>query len=181
MQRGSIDCHLDGWNDRDNRRVGAKPQRLGSAGGFSARLLRIVRVRLPPGAGNGHLVWNRWIDRLHAQRILVVLACCFDGSGSRRLASLCNCLALQGQRHPGLAAVARPELLFRGMAFFKRWGTLAIFLGRFFGPLRAVVPIVAGICDMPWLSFQMANLASAFVWAAGILAPGAFGLRWLLG
>jgi membrane protein DedA with SNARE-associated domain len=74
-----------------------------------------------------------------------------------------------------------PTLLFRGMAFFKRWGTLAIFLGRFFGPLRAVVPIVAGICDMPWLSFQMANLASAFVWAAGILAPGAFGLRWLLG
>jgi membrane protein DedA with SNARE-associated domain len=74
-----------------------------------------------------------------------------------------------------------PTLLFRGMAFFKRWGTLAIFLGRFFGPLRAVVPIVAGICDMPWLSFQIANLASAFVWAAGILAPGAFGLRWLLG
>jgi membrane protein DedA with SNARE-associated domain len=52
-----------------------------------------------------------------------------------------------------------PGLLVRGMAFFKRWGTLTIFLGRFFGPLRAVVPIVARICDMPWLSFQMANLS----------------------
>jgi membrane protein DedA with SNARE-associated domain len=72
-------------------------------------------------------------------------------------------------------------ILVRGIMFFKRWGTLAIFLGRFFGPLRAVVPIVAGICDMPWLSFQIANVASAFVWATGILAPGAFGLRWLLG
>jgi membrane protein DedA with SNARE-associated domain len=74
-----------------------------------------------------------------------------------------------------------PALLARGIAFFKRWGMLAIFLGRFFGPLRAIVPIVAGICDMPWTSFQVANFASAFVWAAGILGPGAFGLRWLLG
>jgi membrane protein DedA with SNARE-associated domain len=73
-----------------------------------------------------------------------------------------------------------PRLLIRGTAFFKRWGILAIFIGRFFGPLRAIVPIVAGICDMPWKTFQIANFASAFVWAAGILAPGAFGLRWLL-
>jgi hypothetical protein len=33
-----------------------------------------------------------------------------------------------------------PNLLARGEAFIKRWGVLAIFIGRFSGPLRASVP-----------------------------------------
>lgn len=53
------------------------------------------------------------------------------------------------------------------------------FIGRFFGPLRAVIPLVAGICAMPKHYFQLANLLSAMVWAFAILAPGAFGLSWL--
>ena len=75
-------------------------------------------------------------------------------------------------RHPGL--------LPRGHAFFQRWGAGSVFLGRFFGPLRAVVPLVAGICGMSQIQFQIANIASALVWATGILAPGVFGTRWLL-
>jgi membrane protein DedA with SNARE-associated domain len=74
----------------------------------------------------------------------------------------------------------RPDLLPRGEAFFRKWGTAGIFLGRFFGPLRSAVPLVAGICAMPLLSFQIANVASALVWATGILTPGAIGIRWLL-
>jgi hypothetical protein len=52
--------------------------------------------------------------------------------------------------------------------------------GSFFGPLRSVVPLVAGVCGMPQLAFQLANVASAVVWATLILAPGVLGLRWLL-
>ncbi len=74
-----------------------------------------------------------------------------------------------------------PVLLARGMAFFKRWGVLSVFVGRFFGPLRAVVPIAAGLCRMPWGQFQLGNVASALVWATGILTPGAVGMRWLIG
>ena len=66
----------------------------------------------------------------------------------------------------------RPGLLARGVAFFRRWGTAGVFLGRFFGPLRSTVPLAAGICAMPPLAFQAANVASALVWATGILAPG---------
>jgi membrane protein DedA with SNARE-associated domain len=73
-----------------------------------------------------------------------------------------------------------PALLPRGEAFFRKWGTVGIFLGRFFGPLRSVVPLVAGIFAMPVMPFQIANLASALVWATGILTPGAIGIRWLL-
>ena len=42
----------------------------------------------------------------------------------------------------------RPDLLPRGEAFFRRWGIAGIFFGRFFGPLRSAVPLVAGICAM---------------------------------
>jgi membrane protein DedA with SNARE-associated domain len=73
-----------------------------------------------------------------------------------------------------------PALLPRGEAFFRKWGVAGIFLGRFFGPLRSAVPLVAGICAMPLLRFQIANVASAAVWAAGILMPGTIGARWLL-
>ncbi|HEX3505915.1 MAG TPA: DedA family protein [Xanthobacteraceae bacterium] len=74
-----------------------------------------------------------------------------------------------------------PKLLARGIDFFQRWGVIAVFAGRFFGPLRAIVPIVAGLYAMPWWKFQLANVASALLWATGILTPGFLSLRWLVG
>ena len=65
-----------------------------------------------------------------------------------------------------------PTLLPRGEAFIKRWGAMAIFIGRFSGPLRASVPIVAGILGMPLQTFQLANFTSAFVWVAVLLQLG---------
>ena len=52
------------------------------------------------------------------------------------------------------------------------WGALGIFIGRFFGPLRAAVPLVAGIFEMPFWTFQIANFTSAFVWAGVLLTIG---------
>ena|SRR6516165_7522467 len=75
----------------------------------------------------------------------------------------------------------RATLVTRGLKFFKRWGLIAVFLGRFFGPFRAAVPIAAGIYAMPCLTFQLANVASAAVWATGILTPGFLSLRWMIG
>src|SRR5262252_570136 len=65
-----------------------------------------------------------------------------------------------------------PELLPRGERFMKRWGIPGIFIGRFFGPLRAAVPLVAGILAMPYWRFQFANFTSAFVWSAVLLTLG---------
>lgn len=73
----------------------------------------------------------------------------------------------------------RPDLVPRGERFFHRFGAVGVFFGRFFGPLRAVVPLAAGICAMPFWLFQFTNVTSAIVWATGILVPGAFGLAWL--
>jgi membrane protein DedA with SNARE-associated domain len=74
----------------------------------------------------------------------------------------------------------RPDVLPRGQAFFGKWGFLGVFVGRFFGPLRSAVPLVAGICGMRALPFQVANITSAVMWATGILMPGTLALRWLL-
>lgn len=65
-----------------------------------------------------------------------------------------------------------PDLIPRGEAFVKKWGALAIVIGRFFGPLRAAVPLVAGIFEMPFWRFQIANFSSAFLWAGVLIALG---------
>jgi membrane protein DedA with SNARE-associated domain len=65
-----------------------------------------------------------------------------------------------------------PDLIPRGEAFIKKWGIVAIFIGRFFGPLRASVPLVAGIFAMPFWRFQIANFTSALVWAGVLLIFG---------
>jgi membrane protein DedA with SNARE-associated domain len=54
---------------------------------------------------------------------------------------------------------------------------LEIFIGRFSGPLRASVPLVAGIFEMPYWRFQFANVTSALVWAAVLLKLGDAGAK----
>jgi membrane protein DedA with SNARE-associated domain len=77
-----------------------------------------------------------------------------------------------------------PQLIPKGEEFVKKWGAIAIFVGRFSGPLRASVPLVAGIFAMPSWRFQLANWSSAFVWAAVLLTLGdvtAKAFKWLFG
>lgn len=62
-----------------------------------------------------------------------------------------------------------PEMLARGHAFFEKWGVASILIGHFFGPLRAVVAIVAGIVKMPFWPFQIANWVASFAWGFTLL------------
>jgi membrane protein DedA with SNARE-associated domain len=73
-----------------------------------------------------------------------------------------------------------PDLLPTAERFVSSWGVPGIFIGRFFGPLRAFVPLAAGIFEMPYWRFQYANFTSAFVWSAVVLSPGMFGLKMLM-
>ena len=65
-----------------------------------------------------------------------------------------------------------PHLIPAGEDFIKKWGSAAIVIARFSGPLRASVPIVAGVFAMPYWRFQIANFSSAFLWAAVLLTLG---------
>ena len=58
-----------------------------------------------------------------------------------------------------------PRWLADGESFFFRYGVWSIVLGRFIGPLRPLVPAVAGACAMPRRQFYSANGLSAPAWA----------------
>ncbi|MBI1650095.1 VTT domain-containing protein [Hyphomicrobium sulfonivorans] len=62
-----------------------------------------------------------------------------------------------------------PTLIPRGEAFFEEHGLWSVFLGHFVGPVRAVIPVVAGMFAMPQIPFQIANVASAFIWAIWVI------------
>jgi membrane protein DedA with SNARE-associated domain len=64
------------------------------------------------------------------------------------------------------------ELLPRGIEFFERHGGKSVFIGRFFGPIRAVIPLAAGVMRMPRGRFWFANVTSALVWAPMLLFAG---------
>lgn len=65
-----------------------------------------------------------------------------------------------------------PSLLARGEAYFARNGGRSVFLGRFIGPVRAIVPVIAGMASMrPWHFFSM-NVLSAIGWALAHMLPG---------
>jgi membrane-associated protein len=55
--------------------------------------------------------------------------------------------------------------------FDERGGT-TVFVGRWVGALRAVVPFVAGAADMPAPRFFIWNIAGAATWAATVITLG---------
>ncbi|REG49307.1 membrane protein DedA with SNARE-associated domain [Paraburkholderia sp. BL6669N2] len=65
-----------------------------------------------------------------------------------------------------------PEVLEAGHRFFRKHGAKSVVLARFIGPLRAIVPVVAGMLGMPPLRFYAMNVLSALIWAPAHILPG---------
>ncbi|WP_241087553.1 bifunctional DedA family/phosphatase PAP2 family protein [Candidatus Vondammii sp. HM_W22] len=65
-----------------------------------------------------------------------------------------------------------PASLERGITFFQKYGGKSIAIGRFFGPVRAIIPLVAGMMEMQPSRFILANVISALIWAPAYLLPG---------
>lgn len=69
-----------------------------------------------------------------------------------------------------------PKLIPAGERFFKRHGGKSVLFGRFVGPLRPIIPAVAGIMHMSQAKFYFMNIVSAILWAPVVIMPGvAFG------
>ena len=68
--------------------------------------------------------------------------------------------------------VRHPHWLARGESFFRRYGIYSIVLGRFIGPIRPIIPMVAGMFDMPFWRFLLVNVLSAAAWAPVYVLPG---------
>jgi membrane protein DedA with SNARE-associated domain len=65
-----------------------------------------------------------------------------------------------------------PNFLAAGKDLFRRYGFWSVFVGRFFGPFRAVIPVTAGLMQMPPRTFWIANILSALIWAPALILPG---------
>lgn len=65
-----------------------------------------------------------------------------------------------------------PKWLMKGELFFQKHGGKSIVIGRFVGPVRSTVPLIAGLLKLSWARFFMAAVPSAFLWAIAYLLPG---------
>ena len=65
-----------------------------------------------------------------------------------------------------------PELIANATNFFYRHGGKSILLGRFVGPIRPVIPAVAGMLEMPTRRFLLFNIISGILWAPVYVFPG---------
>ena len=67
-----------------------------------------------------------------------------------------------------------PGWLIKGKEFFKTYGILGVFIGRFIGPVRPVMPITAGSMGMKFKHFLGVDLFSGLIWAPMYSLPGYF-------
>lgn len=65
-----------------------------------------------------------------------------------------------------------PNAMARGEQFFQRYGGMSVVAGRFVGPIRPVLPLVAGMLAMSPARFTAINVASALAWAPTYILPG---------
>lgn len=65
-----------------------------------------------------------------------------------------------------------PQWLHYGKDFFSRHGGKSVLIGRFVGPLRSIIPVIAGIMHMKQWRFLIANIISAIGWSFLYVMPG---------
>ena len=83
-----------------------------------------------------------------------------------------------------------PSLLVQGRTFVKRFGILGVFVGKFIGPIRPLLPLTAGSLGMNFKYFLTVEIFSSFLWALLYTVPGyyagksildsQFNLNWLI-
>jgi membrane-associated protein len=66
----------------------------------------------------------------------------------------------------------RPEYVTRSRAFFDRFGSWTIILGRFVPIVRTVATVMAGVVRMRFASYALFSLIGGVLWADGVLLLG---------
>jgi len=65
-----------------------------------------------------------------------------------------------------------PALMERGTRFFHLHGAKSVVAGRFIGPLRPIIPSVAGMMGMKPSRFLAVDIPACITWAPSFLLPG---------
>lgn len=65
-----------------------------------------------------------------------------------------------------------PDLIGKGQTFFSKYGGISVFIGRFVGPVRPIIPALAGTMDMPVKRYIIISAVASILWAPFYLLPG---------
>jgi undecaprenyl-diphosphatase len=65
-----------------------------------------------------------------------------------------------------------PLLVNRGVDFFCKHGGKSVFMARFIGPLRPIVPAIAGMMNMTLPRFLAVDIIASILWAPAYILPG---------
>ncbi|HEY0288431.1 MAG TPA: bifunctional DedA family/phosphatase PAP2 family protein [Pseudomonas sp.] len=65
-----------------------------------------------------------------------------------------------------------PEWIGSAQSYFQRYGIASLLVGRFIGPLRPMLPMVAGMFDMPVVRFVAVSVIAAAGWSVVYILPG---------
>jgi len=77
--------------------------------------------------------------------------------------------------------ILNSNYLIKGQVFFKKHGNKSIFLSKFSGPLRPIIPFAAGMLGMKKNKFLIWDIFSAICWSFCYLFLGCFlGQVWLI-
>ncbi|MEY9871845.1 membrane-associated protein [Streptacidiphilus sp. MAP12-33] len=75
--------------------------------------------------------------------------------------------------------LVKPASIRQSKELIRRLGGKAVFAGRFAAALRALVPGLCGVSEMPYRTFARWNLLGGAVWATGFVLLGYFaGAGW---
>lgn len=65
--------------------------------------------------------------------------------------------------HKGILRTAHIEM---GRGFFTKHGGKSVIIGRFAGPIRSIIPVIAGMISMSPKKFVSFNIVGAFIWSS---------------
>ena len=64
------------------------------------------------------------------------------------------------------------KMLFYAKSFVEKHGGKSVFIGRFIGPTRSCVPLVAGMLGLRWAVFIVVAFFSSIGWSVAYAGPG---------
>lgn len=109
------------------------------------------------------------IMRIDATLIAATLGAIAGDAGSYLLGYL-----FRDQIHDMWFFRRNPNWLTYGKSYFEKHGGKSVLIGRFVGPLRSIIPVIAGMMHMNHWRFFLANSISAVLWAILYVLPGVF-------
>ena len=65
-----------------------------------------------------------------------------------------------------------PTWISYGKEYFVKHGEISVIIGRFVGPIRSIIPVIAGMMQMKQSHFIVSNIISAIIWSILYVIPG---------